>query len=143
MPVNGFSTGRDITLTIVTGSGPLNFNLITGFDSKQDTTEQRVKGIDGITRPLRFFDGWSGKFDIERQDSTIDDYFGQLEEDYYAGIPEQPVSITETKTEVNGSISQYRYVNVLLKLDNAGEWRGDASVKQSISFIAARRITIA
>ena len=74
MPINNFSVGRDVSLDITGPQGPLRFNLITNFNSKQATKEQAVMGLDGITRPVRFFDGWTGGFDIERQDSTIDDY---------------------------------------------------------------------
>ncbi len=109
MPVNSFSVGRDVTLNIQTPQGPLVSNLVTGFDSKPDMTEQKVKGLDGITRPVRFFDGWSGKFEIERQDDTLDSYFAMIEQNYYLGIPEAPCSITETIENPNGAISQYRY----------------------------------
>ena len=143
MPLNGFNIGRDVTLTINIPSGPLNLSLITGFQSKQDTIEQKVKGLDGVTRFLRFFDAWSGTFTLERQDSTLDDYFAQLEANYYAGLSEQGAAITETIQEQSGAISQYRYLNVLLKYDDAGEKRGDQSVKQMLSFIAHRRIKVA
>jgi hypothetical protein len=143
MPVNNFSVGRDINLTIVTASGPLSFNLLTDFQSKQDTTKTRIKGIDGKTRWVRFFDGWSGTFKVERRDRTVDDYFSQLEAAYYAGVNEQAVSITDIKAEPDGSLSQYRYYGVLLDLDDAGNWSGDATVKQSISFVCERRIIIA
>lgn len=143
MPVNGFSVGRDVTLTIVSPSGPLNFALITAFHAKPEQTEKKVKGIDGVTRHCRFPDGWSGGFDIERQDSTVDDYFAQLEANYYAGLNEQPCTITETITETSGAITQYRYLNVLLKLDDAGSWAGDDTVKQKLSFLASQRQKIA
>ena len=143
MPLNSFSVGRDATLTIVTASGPLNLNLITMFQSSPEMAEIKIKGLDGITRHARFFDGWRGSFNIERQDSTVDDYFAQLEANYYAGINEQPATITETITEVSGAVTQYRYLNVLLKLDDAGSWAGDQTVKMKLSFVAARRVKIA
>jgi hypothetical protein len=143
MPLNGFSVGRDISLDIIGPSGPLRFNLITGFNSKPDITDQKIKGLDGITRHVRFPDGWSGSFDITRSDSTIDDYFAQLEANYYAGLNEQPITITETITEVSGAVTQYRYLQVLLKLDDAGQWQGDQAVKQKLSFVAARRVKVA
>jgi hypothetical protein len=143
MPLNGFSVGRDISLDIIGPSGPLRFNLITGFNSKPDITDQKIKGLDGITRHVRFPDGWSGSFDIARADSTIDDYFAQLEANYYAGLNEQPITITETITEVSGAVTQYRYLQVLLKLDDAGQWQGDQAVKQKLSFVAARRVKVA
>ena len=143
MPVNGFSVGRDISLDITGPQGPLRFNLVTKFNSKQSSKEQMVNGLDGITRPVRFFDGWTGSFDLERQDATIDDYFCQLEANYYAGLNEASVTITETKTEVSGAVTQYRYMGVLLKLDDAGDWAGDATVKQKLSFVASRKLKIA
>lgn len=142
MPINGFSVGRDVSLDIVTASGPLSFGLITKFSRKQDTTEKKIKGMDGITRPVRFFDGWSGTFDIERQDDTLDSYFAQAEDDYYSGFNEASSTITETITEVNGSVSQYRYIGVVLKYDDAGEASGDDTVKQKVSFVASRRIKV-
>src|SRR5665213_421795 len=131
MALDQFTTGRAVTLT-----------LVTGFQSKQDSVEQKIKGLDGVTRHVRFFGGWSGTFNVERQDSTVDDYFSQLEQNYYSGVLETPASITETIAEVDGSISQYRYQGVLLKLDDAGEYRGDQSVKQALSFVASRRVQI-
>ena len=142
MPVNGFSVGRDVAIDIVAATGPLRFSLVTGFKSKMDITDKKIKGLDGITRHVRFPDGWGGSFSLERQDSTADDYFSQLEANYYAGQNEVPCTITETIQEVNGSITQYRYLNVLLRYEDAGEWKGDDTVKMQISFVAARRVKV-
>lgn len=142
MPMNSYSVGRDISLCIVAANGPLVLNQITGFQSKPDTTDKKIKGLDGVTRHLRFPDGWSGTFDIERQDNALGDYWAQVEDGYYAGRNERPVSITETVQEVNGSVSQYRYVNVLLTPDDMGSWKGDESVKQKVKFVAERRIRV-
>ncbi|MDE3022874.1 MAG: hypothetical protein KGI54_13630 [Pseudomonadota bacterium] len=143
MPLNNFSVGRDISLDIIGPQGPLRFNLITNFTSKQDATEQKVKGLDGIMRPLRFFDGWTGSFSLERMDSTVDDYFSQLEANYYAGLNENPVTITETIQEPTGGVSQYRFMGVLLSLHDDGAWSADATVKQTLGFMASRRVKIA
>ena len=143
MPQNGLSVGRDQVLDVITSTGPLRLGLLTNFKKKQDTTEQRIKGKDGITRPLRFFDGWSGSFELQRQSNVVEDYFIQLEANYYAGLSEGPITITETITEPDGSVSQYRYVGVVLRLEDAGDWGGDASVKQSISWMAQRCVKVA
>lgn len=142
MPLNSYSVGRDLSLDITGPNGPLSFSQIVGFTSKPDITDKKIKGLDGITRHLRFPDGWSGSFEIERQDSTVDDYFSQLEANYYAGLNELPVTITETIQEVNGSISQYRYLQVLLTLEDAGNYKGDDSVHQKMRFVAARRVKV-
>lgn len=143
MPINDFSVGRDITLTIVTATGTLRFSLLTDFQSKQDTTKKRIKGLDGKTRFVRFVDGWSGTLKIQRRDSTVDDYFAQIEENYFLGVNEKACSITDLKQEPNGALTQYRYIGVLLDLDDAGKWSGDDTVDQSISFVAERRRKIA
>ncbi len=143
MPVDGFSAGRDVTLTIVTASGPLDLNLITSFSARPEYAEVKVKGIDGVTRHVRFPDGWMGTFDVERADSTLDDYFAGQEAAYYAGVNEQPGTLTETITEVDGSVSQYRYTKVLLKFDDPGSWAGDQTVKQKLGFVASRRVKVA
>lgn len=143
MPINGFSVGRDVTLDVVGASGPLRFGLVTKFTSKPDIQDQKIKGLDGITRHVRFPDGWSGSFDVERMNDVLDNYFAQLEDNYYAGTNEQPCTITETITEPDGSLSQYRYEGVLLKLDDAGDWEGAKTVKQKVSFVATRRKMIA
>lgn len=142
MPANGYSIGRDITLNLVTANGVLPLIGITSFKTKQETTEEKVKQIDGTVDNVRFFEGWSGTFMVERKDSSLDRYFCQIEADYFAGIQEGEVTITETITERNGSISQFRYRKVLLKLDDAGEWAGDKTVKRTMTFICSRKITI-
>jgi hypothetical protein len=142
MPVNGFSVGRDVVLDIVGPSGVLVFNLITGFNSRPDLNEQKVKGLDGLVRPVIFHDGWSGSFDIERQDSQLDDYWAQLEANYFAGINSGSITITETITEVAGNTTQYRYEGVQLKLADAGDAKGDQVVKQRLDFMAGRRIKV-
>jgi hypothetical protein len=144
MPMNGYNIGRDVTLSIVTaGNGTLNFNKITGFQSKQNSTDQEIPRLDGITDILRFYKPWTGSFTIERQDAVLDNYFAQLEANFYIGAVENGVSITETIQEVSGALTQWRFQNVLLKYDDAGDYRSDKSVSQAVSFLASRRIKIA
>ena len=144
MPTDNFSTGRDLTLTIVTPEvGPLTFNLITAFTAKPITDTQSPMGIDGIPRHVVFLKGWQGSLMIERQDSTFDDYFAVQEGNYWAGVAQQTASITETIAEQAGNVTQWRYTQVLLIPDDMGEYRGDATVKQSLHFLASKRLKIA
>lgn len=143
MPQNGYSVGRDISLNVMTPTGQLVINRITGFESKQESSKSKVKRLDGINDSLRFFEGWSGSFTVERADSIVEDYFIQLEANYYAGLNEQPATILETITNPDGSVSQYRYERVILSLDDAGNWQGDATVKIKVSFEAARKRQVA
>ena len=106
------------------------------------TLVARLRRLDGITDHVRFFDGWSGSFDVERQDATLDNYFAQLEAGFYAGLNEAPAQIYETIQEANGSVSQFRYDGVLMTLADAGNRAGDATIKQSVNFVASRRIKV-
>ena len=143
MPQGQFSLGRDIGLTIVTPQlGRITLNTITSFKSKSDDNVQKLILINGITDHLRFFQGWSGSFDVERSSAILDQYFAALESDYFLGIPEAAASITETIQEVNGSVSQYRYPGVILSYADAGEFTGDKSVRQSMTFVSRRRVQI-
>lgn len=139
MPVGGFTVGRDVALDITGPSGIVRFSLITAFTAKPDVMDQKVKGLDGLVRHVVFHDGWTGSLDLERQDSALDDYWAQLEANYFQGINNLYLTITETITEVAGNITQYRFENVLLKLEDSGDWKGDATVKQKLTFLASRR----
>ena len=79
---------------------------------------------------------------VDRSNSAVDDYFAQLESNYYAGLTIGAAQITETITEVNGGITQYRYTGVMLKLDDAGELSGENLVKQKMSWCASKRLKI-
>jgi hypothetical protein len=139
MPINGLSVGRDITLDLITPHGPLRLNTITKFTRKPEVVNEKIKPINRAPIHLRFPDGWSGSFEIERDSDMLDRYFAQVEDNYYLGLNETPCTITETIIEPNEAISQYRYEVVLLKLEDAGEWEDAKSVKQKLSFVASRR----
>jgi hypothetical protein len=74
MPQQGYSIGRDITLALILPSGDaLRMGKVTKFTAKPDLTDQKIKGMDGDTDHLRFYEGWSGSFDIERRHAATDD----------------------------------------------------------------------
>jgi len=141
MSNNSFSSGRNITLTVVTASGPLELNQITGFQSAPVLRSIASNCIDGVMRNVDVPEGWRGTFTIARQDNTLDEYFAKREADYFAGKTAQPATITETISEGDGSISQYRYIGVTLRLADAGGWQAGQTVKQSVSFLAAQRMS--
>ena len=141
MPQQGYSIGRDITLALILPDGSsLRLGKITKFNAKPDLSGQKIKGIDGQTDHLRFYEGWTGSFDIERRGGDLDAYFAAAERNYYAGADEPPATLQQTVNEPNGQVSQFRFERVLLKYDDAGDWQGDKSVSQKVSFEASRRI---
>ena len=144
MPASAYNVGRDIALTIFTSQGTLTTDpsTLTDFESKPINAEIKVIGIDGIMRPAYLPEGHEGSFMYTRTTSDIDDYFADLEANYYAGGDLPSGTITETINDVDGTISQYRYTGVALKLDDAGNWSGNREVKMKVSFMASRRIKV-
>lgn len=146
MPVGGpqgYNTGKDVTLDINTSNGLLRFGNITGFQAKQNTHTLEHKPLDGRILFAELPAGWDGTFDLERASSAADDYFAQWEANYYGGLNSDTITITETTTEVNGNITQYRYTGVVLKFEDAGQRTQDQVIKQKVAFKAARRLKIA
>ena len=142
--INSFNVGRDTNVTIVTPAGVLALGLVTTFHASQEKAMLKAIGMDGKVRHRNNYHGWAGSIGVNRQDSVVDDYFAKLEADFYAtGATEATSSITQTVTELNGAVSQYRYTGVLFMYDDAGTWAGDAEVKLSISFVAETRVKVA
>lgn len=145
MPMNGQSVGRDVSVDLMTSRGLLAVpaQAITDFSAQPSTTSTASKGMDGITRYGVFPDGWTGVISIDRMGSQVDDYWAQLEADFYAGVNIQSGTITETIEEPNGGVSQYRYTGVMFDYKDAGTKTPNQLVKLKLNFMAARRIKVA
>ena len=137
---NQFSIGRDAQLTIMSATGPLTFNIITSFDSKPQYQKVASRGIDGVKRIRNLPDGHAGSFKIDRADSAAEDYFLAQEANFFAGLNPDAVTITQTISEGNGSVTQYQYTSVALELADAGSWAGLEKINQTINFEASRKI---
>lgn len=142
MPANGLSTGIDHKLVFTDINGVQQFVIIESFTAKEDAVIGKEIAIDGTVRHPKFHQGWSGSFTLERSNNVMDNYIALQEASYYRGIDQLPMTITETITETNGNISQYQYTNVVLSLDNAGNWSGTEIAKQQITFNASRRLEL-
>lgn len=142
MPVNDYSVGKDISFSVVTPRGTLTLNGKTDYSIKPMFTEVKHKGLDGITSHGVIPDGWQIDMRFDRTDPNVDNYFAQAEADYFAGVNQKGGTILETTIETDGSLTQFRYTNVILKYDNAGDWKGDSLIPISVSAMASRRIKV-
>jgi len=142
MPANGLSTGIDSKLSFVDINGVQRFLIIESINAKEDATTGKVIAMDGTVRHPKFHEGWSGSFMLQRSDNSMDNYIALQEASYYQGADQVPMTITQTITEVDGSISQYQYTNVVINLDDSGTWTGTDIVKQSVSFMASRKLEL-
>jgi hypothetical protein len=143
-----FNIGRDgATLNIVANGSPLKPTILTNFESSQESTNLKSRPLNGPPIFQEVPDGWKGSFDVDRGDSTLDDYFAQFEAGFYAGEDVTVISILHTiaapAVGAVGALSQYLYSGVVLKLENAGSYKGDAKVEQKVSFMASTRTKVA
>lgn len=144
MPITGLNVGRDCTFQVYdpnTG-GIIDFANITMFDAKPDVTDLKHKALDGLVLHGNQPDSWSGSFTLDRASSAADQFISLLETAYYNGQNIDNGTITQTIQEANGSITQWRFTNVSLKMDDAGSWANDKFISQKFSWHASRRIQI-
>lgn len=143
MTINQFSTGKDVSVTVVTTTGRLTFAGLTDFSADPMTTDIKSKGLDGVPRFGIIPDGWKGSFKVDRLDSSVDNYWAQFEADYFSGKATTAGTIAEIITEADGSVTEWRYDGVVLHLEKAGDWSGDKKVEQTVSFQAAHKYKVA
>lgn len=141
MPLNGYTTGQDVSIDINTSVGPLRLDKISDFKAKPVFKQHSVPLLNGPTDKFSVPDGWEGSFSLTRNNSTGDDYQAQLEDDYFNGISRTKSVITETIKESGGS-STYRYTGVNLNMTDAGDKTGDKTVTQQFTWTALRRIKV-
>jgi hypothetical protein len=142
MALSNFSVGRDTQLVVIGSSGRIDLSHVTGFEARQLTQSVRVDRLDGKQMGAELPKGWEGSFDIERGNSAADDFISAAEQAYYAGSQPTLGTMYQYITETDGSTSTYQYDSVTFRLSSAGQWKGDASVKQKLDFFASRRLRI-
>jgi hypothetical protein len=142
MPVAGFNVGKDVSLTITTASGVLSLVGLTSFTSKPMFTDIKSKRLDGMTYFGEIPDGWTGSFKLDRTSPAIDTFFAALEASYYAGTNTAVGTIQEVINETDGTTTTWQYTGVVLKLDDAGDWKGDARVEQTFAFNATTKVAV-
>lgn len=143
MPLDGLTSGIDHKVSFIDSSGVLQFATIESFTSKEDATTDKKISMDGVVRHPKFHQGWSGSFSLQRSSNFMDSYIAQQEARYNLGLDQIPVTITETITEENGSLSQYQYTRAVLTLEDAGNYSGTEIAVQKVGFVAARKLRVA
>lgn len=141
MPVNGQNTGRDVSFQMVTNGRLFRIepSMVTSFHPKPMTITLSSKGLDGKKRFGAVPDGYEGTISFDRASSVVDDWWAEVERAYYAGQDTGSGTIIETIQNPSGSISQFRYTDVVLVLDDLGERKPDEYIKGSIKLMASKR----
>jgi len=143
MAIGPFNTGRDVVLDVTTPTGALRLpTTTTDWEAKPKYKTIESVALSGENNHANVPIGWTGTIGLDRTDDAIDAFFATLEANYYAGINIGYATITETISEGNGSVSQYRYTKVALRLEEHGKFVGDDRIQVRIGFEASRRIRL-
>ena len=84
MPTNAFTLGRDCQLVVIGPQGRVDLTHVTGFESRQMPQPIRIDRLDGTQLAAELPKGWEGSFDLERGNSTVDDFIAITEQAYFA-----------------------------------------------------------
>ena len=143
MAIGPFNTGRDVVLDVQTPTGALRLpTTTTAWEAKPKYKTIESVALSGENNHANVPIGWTGTIGLDRTDNIVGDFFVQLEANYYAGINIGYATITETISENNGAVTQYRYTKVALRLEEGGKFVGDDRVQVKIGFEASRKIKL-
>lgn len=142
MIAGGFNIGKEASLDLVHPKlGIIPFGLLTNFSSRPLKNRLQSTPItNGGRSQFRIvYFGWEGAFEIDRSDGIPDALIALLEENFYNGEPETYFMITETISNPDGSIDQYRFRGVVIEPEDAGNWKADEKVMIKLNFAATLR----
>lgn len=134
-----FNSGRDVSVILIGPFGRVDLPNITSFTARQETAAIKVDRLDGVQLTAELPKGWSGTIEVERGSASIDVFFGLMEAAWFDGGIYTVSTLFQYVRETTGVLNTYAYDNVGLKLDDAGDYKPDAAVKQRISWMANRR----
>lgn len=139
--INGVNVGRDVTLSVVQPSGgTLSIDITTSFDSRARYDRRRTRPLNSAPISVPIPDGWEGTFEIERINSTVEQFFALIESGYFNGQGIASGSISETILNASdGSTSTFQYTKVMFMLEDAGRKQADDVIKIRIAWEASRR----
>jgi hypothetical protein len=146
MPAAGRTVGRDLSIVLVdpnyNGGMPLAFPVVSDVGFKQLAKMLQWVALDGTNSYAEIPQGWDVSLGIDRADGSVMNYFVQTEANYYVGASTSQVYLSETITNADQSVSQYRYVNGTMKLTSGGDYKGDDKVmiKIDAKFSRVQRI---
>jgi hypothetical protein len=134
-----FATGRDNKVIINGPSGKISLPNVISFMSKPEWTDIKSTRMDGVKLNAALPDGWSGELELVRGDQGVDQLMLAIESAWLDQGTYNTFTIYQFITEKDQSVSTWEYAAVALKVADAGDWKGDADVKQKITFEAQRR----
>jgi hypothetical protein len=145
LPVNGFTVGRDVTITMAGSGGTIVIPSaqVTHFAAKAMKKQTWSRPLNSPPQPIYMPDGWQGSVSVDRADSTLDTFQSTLESNFWNGRNTLAGTIMQTITEDDGSTTQFQFINAMFWIENVGDYAADGIVKQSIEFCSGERKRVA
>ena len=140
-----FNIGHDAKVDIVDGSTGQVISTwppATHFTFTQITSQVKSEPVNDKPIFRETYHGWSGSIDYDRYDAAIDQYFADREKNYWLGMNDTANTITQTVQEKDGSVSQWKYSGVVMKMDTAGSWKSGDKVDIKVSWTARDRVRV-
>lgn len=147
MPVNGYTVGRDVTVTMIdrqngvagrSGRLVIDSANVVSFDAKALKKEDWARPLNSPPMPLYIPDGWRGTLEIDRTDNTADLYQQNIEDRFWNGGNTTSGSIQELINEPDGSKTVKQYTQAMFWVEDTGTYRADGKVVQRIEWSAGR-----
>lgn len=144
---NNFDIGQQFELNIVNPTGLVvaSLGLITDFTSNAPVHEVEVKGINngGYIAARAIPERIKGSFAFARRGGIADLLLRVERGGFFAGQAQNQYSILETVKELDGSLSEYQYVGVVLGTFDVRVIKQDAEIPMKIDFSAADIVQLA
>lgn len=112
---------------------------ITSWEANPKVDQKMHLPVSGNTDHENFYQGWNISFSATRMDDTFDQFQASLEANYYNGVIDDGGTIIESIENSDGTIKQFIYTKVKIKVDSFGPYTGDNYVEVKFSAVASRR----
>lgn len=140
MPTNNINIGRDCQVVIIHPFvGRVDLQHVTGFSAKNAVATVTVDRLDGKVLTAYPPKNWTGSFHTDRGNNALDGFNDLLEAAYFNGVNVPFGQVYQYITEVDGSVTTYQFDDVAFTMSEAGDWKNDAAIKQTLGFAASRR----
>ncbi len=143
MPLDGYSVGRDITVSIVRNGTTYALQQLADFDSRQVMKETEAEDLTtGYEHQVAIPQRWEGTIRFNRMDASIDNFINAYEQAYYQGANIQNATMVASISEPDGSVRKYKFLGVTFTMEEAGKWNLQELVKQGLRFRARTRLVV-
>ncbi len=115
---------------------------VVGFRSNQETKQQRSDPLNGLPIEFNTPSGWRGSFDVDRANDALDRLFAANETAFWTSGIISTGTLYTYITERTGGLSTYQYIGCAFTLQNAGDFKQEAIVRQTVNFFASQRVKV-